>query len=81
VTRNDILQRLRAIMARAGHADVDWNAVGEQAAIAELGIDSLAMLDLIYDIQQEFQLDFDPQQLVRVPTIGDLVTFLQDRMA
>ena len=78
--RDDVLQRLRSVMARTAQEPVDWSKVGPDAAIADLGIDSLAMLDLIYDIQQEFGLEFDPQQLVRVRTVGQLAAFLEERM-
>ena len=80
MARAETLQRLRTLMARTGQVELDWNSVGENAAIAELGIDSLAMLDLIYDIQQEFRLEFDPQQLVKVRTVGQLAAFIEERM-
>ncbi len=80
-TRKDIVEKLRTIMARSGQATVDWHGVGEQHTIAELGIDSLAMLDFIYDIQQEFRIEFDPQDLVKVVTVGQLATFIEERMA
>ena len=78
--RDDVLQRLRRLMARTAQVDVEWGKVGPDAPIADLGIDSLAMLDLIYDVQQEFGLEFDPQQLVRVRTVGELAAFLEERM-
>jgi acyl carrier protein len=79
VARDQILERLRAIMARTSTAAIDWREVGEQATIASLGIDSLAMLDLIYDLQQEFGIEFEPTDLVKVQTVGQLATFLQER--
>jgi acyl carrier protein len=79
LARNDVLQRLRQLMARTTQVPID-SGVGESTAIAELGIDSLAMLDLIYDVQQEFGIEFDPQELVRVRTVGQLATFIEEHM-
>ncbi|MBP7828439.1 MAG: acyl carrier protein [Kiritimatiellae bacterium] len=79
MTRNEILDKLRAIMARTSQASVDWNSVGEQSTIESLGIDSLAMLDLMYDLQQEFGIEFEPQDLVKVATVGDLAAFIEGR--
>ena len=66
-------------MARTSQVPID-SGVGESTEVAELGIDSLAMLDLIYDVQQEFGIEFDPQELVRVRTVGQLAAFIEERM-
>jgi acyl carrier protein len=79
VERDQILEQLRAIMARSAATARDWQQVTEQDAIASLGIDSLAMLDFIYDLQQEFGIDFEPTKLMQVQTVGQLATFLLER--
>lgn len=79
MARDQIIDRLRAIMARNATTATDWTKVGEQHTIASLGIDSLAMLDFIYDIQQEFGIEFDPQDLVQVATVGQLAAFIEER--
>jgi acyl carrier protein len=81
VVQKDILHRLRGIIARSGRDVVDPKDVREQDTIASLGIDSLAMLDFLYDVQQEFRIEFDPQDLVAVSTLGELATFVEKRMA
>lgn len=77
---DQILARLRILMAQSAQVPVDWDSVGPETPIADLGIDSLAMLDLLYDIQQEFRIEFDPQALVKVRTVGHLATFIEERM-
>jgi acyl carrier protein len=39
------------------------------------------MLDLIYDIQQGFGLEFDAEQMAGVRTVGDLVRFLASKQS
>jgi acyl carrier protein len=81
VTQKSTIERLRALMARTSQApNVDWNSVTEQSTIASLGIDSLAMLDLLYDVQQEFQVEFDLRDLSKVATVGQLATFIDERL-
>ena len=81
MTEKTTIERLRALMARTSQATaVDWNAVTEQSSIASLGIDSLAMLDLLYDIQQEFHLEFDLHDLGNVTTVGQLANFIEQRL-
>ncbi|MBL8723871.1 MAG: acyl carrier protein [Planctomycetes bacterium] len=75
----EIIRRLRQIMARTATTQHDWNRVSADDAIAALGIDSLAMLDFVYDIQQEFGIQFEPAELVSVTTVGQLATFIAAR--
>jgi len=79
VERSEIIHRLRSIMARTATTQHDWERVGETDTIASLGIDSLAMLDFVYDIQQEFAVQFEAHELVGVSTVGQLATFLDAR--
>lgn len=44
-----------------------------------LGLDSLTVLDLVYDLQQEFECDGDPRDLAGLQTIGDLAAYLEAR--
>lgn len=81
MARKEIIERLRGIIARSGRDVVDGKEVRETDTIASLGIDSLAMLDFLYDVQQEFRIEFDPQDLVKVATLGELVTFVEQRIA
>lgn len=81
MTNDEILQRLRQVMKRTSQQKTDWDGVTEASAIAGLGFDSLAVLDLIYDVQQEFGVEFDAEEMTRVKTIGDLVAFLKAKGA
>jgi acyl carrier protein len=73
------MSRLRSVMKKASNENVDWDAVKEEDTIESLGFDSLTILDLIYDIQQKFSLQFEAETLVGVKTVGELADFLQDR--
>lgn len=79
MTRTEIMSKLQAIMQASSREKVDWNAVTEAAPIASLGFDSIAVLDLIYDLQQAFQIEFEAEELVGVKTVGDLLNWLEAR--
>ena len=81
MTREEILIKLRHCMKQSSQEHIDWDAVTEDSTIDSLGFDSLSMLDLIYDIQQEFALEFEAEDLVSVETVGALVAFLEERLA
>ena len=74
--RDNVIAALRRMMKQSSEAGIDWDGVDEESEIASLGFDSLSILDFIYDIQQEFGLDFDAQDLADVRTVRELVDFL-----
>jgi acyl carrier protein len=81
MNRKEIIERLRGLVARSARDVVDRKDVfGENDSMLSIGIDSLAMLDFLYDVQQEFRIEFDPQDLVDVSTLGELATFVEKRM-
>ena len=53
MTQEEIIKKLRVMMKQSSQADVKWDTVTEESSIESLGFDSLSILDLIYDIQQE----------------------------
>ena len=78
--RQEIADKLRALMQRNSGIDVDWNAVTESNTIESLGFDSLSILDLIYDMQVEFNTDFEAEAMAGIRTVGDLLDFLSARL-
>ena len=81
MTRDEVLEKLQSLMKTASREQIDWDQVTEASPIESLGFDSLTILDLIYDIQQAFDLDFDAEELVDVKTVGELGDFLHQKCA
>lgn len=81
MTDKQIIEKLRTMMKQSSQEDVDWDAVTGETTIESLGFDSLSVLDLIYDIQQEFGLEFEAEEMINVKTVGELATFLEEKMA
>ena len=54
MTTGEIIDKLRSTMKKSPLAGTNWDAVTETSSIEALGFDSLSILDLVYDIQQEF---------------------------
>lgn len=81
MTEDEIIVKLRHVMKQASPEKVDWNAVTPESTIESLGFDSLTILDLVYDIQQEFGIEFEAEGLAGVKTVGELARFLKSKMA
>ena len=80
MTKIEIIEKLKEAMMGSTEVDVDWDAVSDETTIGSLGFDSLSILDLIYDIQQLFDVEFEAEDMVGVNTIGALVEFLQEKL-
>ena len=80
MTRIEIIEKLKEAMRGSIEAQIDWDSVSDETTIGALGFDSLSILDLIYDIQQIFEIDFEAEDMVGVNTVGALIEFLQDKL-
>jgi len=80
MTHEKIIEKLRKAMKQSSAADMDWDAVTSRNTIESLGFDSLSMLDLVYDIQQEFAIEFEPEELFDIKTVDELAVFLERKM-
>lgn len=78
---DEIIEKLGQVLKQSSQENVDWDAVTGDSTIESLGFDSLAILDLIYDIQQEFDIEFEAEEMINIDTIDRLATFLKEKGA
>jgi acyl carrier protein len=76
MTRAETIAKLRQSLTKSSARQVNWDVITEDTPIETLGFDSLSILDLIYDLQQDFGLEFEPEELAGVRSVGNLVDFL-----
>lgn len=76
MTPNDILAQLKSLMASVSQAPVDWQGVTLETPIRSLGLDSLSIMDLAYDLSQHFNVEFDLMNAGPITTVGDVVTLI-----
>ena len=61
------------------YSEVSPENINEQTKIVEdLGLDSFALLSMIVDIENEYGVDLQNQDLSTFKTWGDLIKFLQE---
>lgn len=69
----DILNTIKTLLNE--NLDIDPDQVDESATFDSLGIDSLDMVELICDLEDEFGVEFgEPEGL---ETVGDLVEYIE----
>lgn len=71
-------EQLRAILVR------DYKLAPESltldAPLEGLGIDSLGVAELLFNVEDEFKITLPPQS-VQLPTVGDVVRFIDELIA
>ena len=77
----EVLARLRDVLRESAVEEHDWDAVMLETQIESLGFDSLTILDVLYDVEEEFGIALDPKQVVKTRTIGEIIALLQQNGA
>lgn len=61
-------------------AERDFSHVTEDSVIADLGLDSLAMLELVGGMERELKVQIPDDQLVGIQTVRQLVELVHKRV-
>ncbi len=80
MTRPEIIKQLLQTVKDSSPEPIEWDSLTEETTIGSLGFDSLSILDLIYDVQQAFGIDFEAEELVNINTVGELADFLEETL-
>lgn len=75
MTRDDLIGTFQRMAAEI--AEKDFSHVVEDAKIAELGIDSLGMLELVGRLEQELDVQIPDERLVGIQTVRQLLDLVQ----
>lgn len=77
--RNEILERLKALIhERFG---VDPAGLSGSTTQAEIGIDSLLLVDMMIDVETELDFTFESMDLPRNPDLDTIVSLVEQNMA
>jgi acyl carrier protein len=62
-------------------AEKDFHTVAETMQIAELGIDSLGMLEIIGSLERELKIHIPDESLAGIQTVKDLLEAVESRQS
>jgi len=72
----EIAQRVKEIIAK--NLDVDINDIKpESSFINDLGADSLAIVELVLALEEEFELDIPDEETEKIRTVQDATDYIQ----
>ena len=77
----DRTKLLDVFRMKAGEvAERDFDSLEESSVIAEMGVDSLAMLEVVGELEREFDVQVPDDELVGIDTVGQLLDLVQKRI-
>jgi acyl carrier protein len=72
----DMLERVKKIVVE--RLNVDPSEVTLEAGIKEdLGADSLDVVDLIMELEEEFNIEVNEEDAEKITTVGDIVEYIK----
>jgi len=74
-----VAEKVRSALARELKRDPTTIAP-EQALREDLGLNSLDAIELMFKVEEEFDLEIPDADLQRLRTVGDLVSYLEERL-
>ena len=57
--------------------DIDAQAISHDATMTELGLDSLALIELLFDLEDKFGIEF-PEERVTFTTLGEAAAVIDE---
>jgi len=77
--RKEILARLGEVIEESAAEEVDWSGVTEETLIESFGLNSLAVLDLLFDLEEAFGVEVSAEDILKMKTTGEMVSLIVDR--
>ncbi|MGB9607349.1 MAG: acyl carrier protein [bacterium] len=74
----DIVEKVRNIVAE--RLNVNPEEVTLETTFEDLGADSLDVMDLIMELEQEFDIEIPDEDAEKIRTIEDTVNYIQSRL-
>ncbi len=71
----EILAKLEEIVDKK----IKNQKIDETTNLTDLGFDSLDKAEIVINIEDEFHIEFNEDEMLQIKTVGDLVKFIQQK--
>ena len=79
MTRDEILDKVRSILAPK--IDVEPESIEQGDTLEDLGFDSLSAIEIIMEVEEEFDCEVDPERATDVNTVESMVDLIEDMLS
>jgi acyl carrier protein len=77
----NIRERTVGLLLAQMKSQVDPSTIGDERSIEDLGLNSLHLMNLMYELEDAFSVELDPEQMLEVGNVGELILVLKGKIA
>ena len=78
LTRSVISHQIRVALAKKLNRDVSTIGI-HQRLREDLGLDSLSMIELLFDVEEAFELEIPDSDFHKLGTVGSVVQYVEEK--
>lgn len=78
MAKESIQEEIMEVIRESTETEVDFDM--DTLLIEDMGLASIEVMVLLNDLESEFDVDFEPDDLLQVRCIGDLVKLVEDQL-
>ena len=71
------MDKAKVISIIAEQLGISESEISEETAFADLGADSLDLFQIISALEEEFNIEFDNEQVEKIKTVGDAMEYIK----
>ncbi len=71
------MDKAQVISIIAEQLGISESEISEETAFADLGADSLDLFQIISALEEEFNIEFDNEQVEKIKTVGDAMEYIK----
>lgn len=74
-----IFERLKRLMFEQCDIDID-EIIQESSFIEDLNFDELDMIELLFEVEEEFDIEIPDSEAEKINTVGEMVQYIQSQI-
>ena len=79
IDRKEIEKKIKEILARELGIKIE-NITPEKRLVEDLGMDSFAAIELMFELEDELSIEIADKELVKIKTVSDIVSYITNRL-
>ncbi len=81
MTQDDIRETALRVLVAQLKLDIDPATITDDRSTDSLGLSSLKLMNMMYDLEEAFAIELDPEEMLELSTVGELVAALRRKLA
>lgn len=81
MTQDEIRETALRVLLSQLKLEVDPATITDDRTTDSLGLSSLKLMNMMYDLEEAFTIELDPEEMLELSTVGELVAALRRKLA